>query len=546
MKTNLLSNRLTVCALFLLIVISSSCKKSPKPETTDGANASRGIPSTGTRTQLTLDSLYLYAKQIYYWNDALPDYTSFNPRSYTNGSSSLDNYNAELYALTQIKINPATGKAYEYYGDGAPKYSFIDDLTISNPNVSSSANLASVDTEGNGYDIGIRPIFYLYGNADAYDLFITAVYPGSPAAAAGVKRGWVIQKINGKAVVGASYAKEQKSVTDALEGATVTIAGINAIDGVPFNVTLNKASYKSSPVYASTVIARSGKKIGYLAFARFSPLTNQDAPIDANLDPVFSSFSSQGVTDLVIDLRYNGGGYTNTAEYLANLIGPSSLTGKNMYKEYFNNMMQTGKATILANQPLLTSAGKVQTQNGRIITMADVDYSANAASNNSSFNKKGSLNGVNNVVFIVSRNTASASELLINSLKPYMNVKLVGDTTYGKPVGFFPITLENRYEVFMSLFETLNSQGQGGYFTGMLPDVLSQNDDPRYVFGDVRDNYLSLALNVLAPGAVNRSATMSTRNNSVGTAGYNRQQIKPVNPNSEFVGMIERRHTLKK
>ena len=367
MRIHLLSNRLTVCALFILIVISSSCKKSPKPETTDGTNTG-GVSPTGTRTQLTLDSLYLYAKQIYYWNDALPDYTSFNPRSYTSKSSALNNCNAELYALTQIKINPATGKPYEYYGDGAPKYSRIDDLADSNPNVSSNVNMADVDTEGNGYDIGIRPIFYLYGNSGAYELYITAVYPGSPAEAAGVKRGWVIRKINGQAVVGASYNGERASVIDALGKATVTIAGVNAIDGVPFNVSLNKTSYKSSPVYAAKVITRAGKKIGYLAFARFSALTNKDGSSDSYLDPVFANFSAQGVTDLIIDLRYNGGGYVNSAAYLTNLIAPSSTSGQVMFTEIYNATMQAGKATILANQPLIGLMGKFTSK------WADADF----------------------------------------------------------------------------------------------------------------------------------------------------------------------------
>lgn len=543
MRTELLRNRFALCFAFVFVIGFSSCKKSPAPDTSGNNGGTPGVPATGTRTQLTLDSLYLYAKQIYFWNDVLPDYSVFNPRQYSSKSATLDNLNDELFAYTQLKINPATGKAYEYYPDGAPKYSYIQDLTTANPSASSSLNSANVDTEGNGYDIGIRPVFYLSNNSDAYALFVTAVYPGSPAAAAGVKRGWLITSINGRAA-GASYTNENSWVTSALNSSSVTISGTDFNSKVPFTLTLNKASYKSSPVYASTVIARSGKKIGYLAFARFSVLSNQSGPSDSNLDPVFSSFSSQGVTDLVIDLRYNGGGYVSTAEYLANLVAPSSVSGKAMYSEYYNTTMQTGKATILSNQPQVDVNGKVIFQNGKMLTNADVDYSI--AGNSFSFSKKGSLSGISNVVFIVSRNTASASELLINSLKPYMNVKLVGDTTYGKPVGFFPVTIENRYEVFMSLFETRNSAGQGGYYTGMVPDVLSQYDDPTYVFGDPRDNYLSLALNVLAPGSTTQGTAMSIGDRPVQKESFSNSQIKKVNPNSEFTGMIERRHTRKK
>lgn len=548
MKTHFLFKRFTVCFLFALALGMSACKKSHSDsDPQDGGTP--GVPSGGTRKQLTLDSIYLYAKQIYFWNDAIPDYTTFNPRQYSSKSVDLDNYNAELYALSQLKINPATGQAYEYYGDGAPKYSFIDDLTQDNPSVSASVNdKASVDTEGNGNDIGIRPVFYLYNSTSTtpYDLMVTAVYPGSPAAAAGVKRGWKIQKINGTAV-GANYGSERTSAIAALDGSSVKIEGVNSSDQVPFSVTLNKASYKSSPVYTSNVITRLGKKIGYLAFARFSVLSNPSdaSPSDINLDPVFANFSAQGVTDLIVDLRYNGGGYVNTAEYLADLIGPSSIGNKVLFTEFYNSTMQSGKATILSHQPLLTAAGKVQYQNGKLVTYADLSYSSTDPSNITKFTKKGSLSNVTNIVFIVSGNTASASELLINSLKPYMTVKLLGSTTYGKPVGFFPFVLENRYQVYIPLFETQNASGAGGYYTGMVPDV-SVNDNSVYPFGDEREQQLSAALNVIAPGSVSQGASSSVADRSLNVPAVSYSGAAPANPNSEFKGMILRPHLPKK
>lgn len=552
MKTHFLINRFTVCSLFALALGMSACKKNNADSNPQDGGGTPGVPSGGTRKQLTLDSIYLYAKQIYFWNDALPDYTTFNPRQYSSKSVDLDNYNAELYALSQLKINPATGKAYEYYGDGAPKYSFIDDLTQDNPSVSASVNdKASVDTEGNGNDIGIRPVFYLYNSTATtpYDLMVTAVYPGSPAALAGVKRGWKIQKINGTAV-GANYDSEKASAIAALDGSSVKIEGVNSSDQVPFSLTLNKASYKSSPVYTSNVITRSGKKIGYLAFARFSVLSNPSdaSPSDINLDPVFANFSAQGVTDLIVDLRYNGGGYVNTAEYLADLIGPSGTAGKVLFTEYYNATLQAlkpGDPSILVHQPLLTAAGKVQFQNGKMVTYADLNYSSTDASNITKFTKKGSLSNVTNIVFIVSGNTASASELLINSLKPYMTVKLLGSTTYGKPVGFFPFVLENRYQVYIPLFETRNANNQGGYYTGMVPDV-SVNDNSVYPFGDEREQQLSAALNVIAPGSVSQSPSSLVVDRSLNVPAVNYSGANPANPNSEFKGMILRPHLPKK
>ncbi|CAM4226798.1 Peptidase family S41 [Pedobacter westerhofensis] len=540
----------SVCILFLGGL--AACKKNNSDENTTTTTGTTTVPTTGSRKQLTLDSIFLYAKQIYFWNDALPEYSVFNPRQYSAKTLDLDNYDDELYAISQLKKDPTTGVAYEYYGDGYPKYSYINDITQNNPDATANVNnKASVDTEGNGFDIGIRPIFYLTsasGTSGSFRLMITAVYPGSSAATNGVQRGWQIQKINDVAIAGTNYSSENAAIVNSLAGSSVKIEGINYITKAAFSVTLTKTSYKSSPVYTSSVITRSGKKIGYLAFARFSTLTNLSGGTDANLDPVFASFSAAGVTDMVVDLRYNGGGYINTAEYLANLIAPSSVGNGVMFTEIYNTTMQNKQATILQHQPLLTAAGKLQYKSGSsgaFYTYGDQDYSATSADNITKFSKKGSLNTVTNVVFLVSGSTASASELLINSLKPYVTVKLVGATTYGKPVGFFPITLENRYEVFMPLFETVNSKGEGKYYTGMVPDQ-AVSDPSYYPFGNENESLLSAALTIIAPGSTSQSASSAVADRTARAAATDFTGTRPVNPNSEFTGMIEKRRTVKK
>lgn len=544
MKTTLINKVFLVIFLSAVIISCKKSKEEVSPDTTGTTRTSTNVSST----QTTLDSLFLYAKEIYFWNDAIPSYSVFNPQGYLNASSPINSYNAELYAISQLKINPATGSAYEYYGDGFPKYSYISDLTEANPTASVNQNKADVDLEGNGNDVGIRPVFYTT-NSGTYTLYVTAVYPGSPAETAGVKRGWIITKINGR-TLGASYENESDGVVDDLSAGSVTIEGRNS-DGVIFNLSLQSKSYKSSPVYATKVFEKSGKKIGYLSYARFSALSDPDGLNDTNLDPVFSDFSAAGVTDLIIDLRYNGGGYVYASEHLANLIVPSSLNGKKMFSTIYNSTMQSGNATILSHQPLLNSAGKVQYQGGKMITYADLDYSTTADDNNAFFAKKGSLNTVTTVVFLVSESTASASELLINNLKPYLNVKVVGETTYGKPVGFFPITLQNRYEVYMSMFETLNSNNEGRYYTGISPTTAVAYLDPRYEFGDERDSYLKAALDILVPSSAttttsaSRSGVMSIGNRDVAISSVRSENIKPVNPNSEFIGMVGTKHAPK-
>ncbi len=105
--------------LLLLAGLFSSC----------GKNNS----STVTYLNHIQDSVYYYEKEDYLWNDAIPSYNSFNPRSY-NGSNDLAALSAEITAISQLKINPASGKPYEYYppSPGNAKYSFIDNGVTSN------------------------------------------------------------------------------------------------------------------------------------------------------------------------------------------------------------------------------------------------------------------------------------------------------------------------------------------------------------------------------------------------------------------------------
>ncbi len=534
--------------LVLVSLFAAACKKDKKATPDEPEEANTKQTATTNRRELTNDSLFLYAKQIYYWNSTLPSYDTYEPRKYNTLSTDLANYDNNLF-----NIGKAAGGADYEAGESSLKYSYIEDITSRNPVAALKNAQASVDLEGNGNDVGIRPVFYLTNNTTrAYILFITAVYKGSDADKKGVKRGWAITKINGTAV-GANYENERSMVNNALNSDKVTIEGTKysaKVPGEAFSVELSKKSYKSSPIYQAKIFTAGARKIGYLAYARFSNQTNS-IPV---LDSIFKSFAGLGVTDLIVDLRYNGGGYVNTAEHLINLIAPASATGV-MYTEYFNTTLRDGKAVIMKNQPLLDDNDKVQfANNGRLINyFDDIDYSVKG--NTNSFSKAGNLNNVTNIVFIVTGNTASASELVINSLKPKMTVKLVGEQTYGKPVGFFPIRLENKYDVLMALFETKNALDEGGYFSGMVPDIRESNsdatffDDPRYDFGDSAEPYTAKAIGILNPSnaAVSvkgKGSVMSINGKEVSFTTTN--DMRPLKENDEFKGMIETRHRVKK
>ena len=103
---------------------------------------------------------------------------------------------------------------------------------------------------------------------------------------------------------------------------------------------MNVATYNVNPVLKDTIFDQgNGHKVGYIVFNSFT----SDANADPHLDAAFANFAAQGVTDLVVDLRYNGGGYVSTAEYMDNLIVPAAKTNTLMYNTYYNNILTSGK-----------------------------------------------------------------------------------------------------------------------------------------------------------------------------------------------------------
>ncbi|WP_256005727.1 S41 family peptidase [Pedobacter deserti] len=361
----------------LLTVTVSSIAACRKPDVVEPELES---PASGTRAELTLDSVFLYARHVYVWHEALPDYRVFNPRKYHSAAASeLLNLKKAVFDLTTYAVNPLTSKPYEYTAlPGFSKYSFIE--------------------ESDGY--------------------------GRVAAA------------NGQS--------DELSATGQLEA------------------------------------VRQGD-IGYLRFTQFYALSS----MTGLLDEAFELFAQpQGITSLIIDLRGNMGGYTETAEYIADLLALPSMNEKTMYTQQFNTEMQAGRAKILKHQVYKDENGRVVYVGGRPATYADIDFSI--AANTIRFQKKGALTSLKKLCFIVNKNTASASELLINVMKPYVPVTLIGTKTYGKPVGSFGIVVD-RYTLHVPSFLIYNAAGAGGYFSGFTPDIEPSDEQLGSNAADVLD-----------------------------------------------------------
>lgn len=514
---------------FILILSAgmiSACKKDKGP----GKNNIPGKPTNPndtalTKFELTQDSIYLYAKEVYYWNNSLPDYNAFNPRQYTVGSTDLDKFTSEIDAYTQLSKNPANHNLpyeYDFFNPGSSKYSFIDD--------------GEVDGELNATkgDFGLN---YFYNSYT--DIRVSLVYPNSPADEAGLKRGDEILAVNNNKNIYITNIEDPANdpgyrfVSNALnQGSTVTLQ-IRNPSGTK-TVTLNSKTYTVNPIiYTNTYTLKNGRVAGYLVFNSF--VSN----IHAQLDAVFSNFAANHVTDLIIDLRYNGGGDVETSSYLSNLIAPSSVSGSVMNTTYWTTNLQND------NYPLLKK---------KIGTKPAGWFKPTYPDQIEKFSKAGAVN-VNRVFFLITGNTASASELTINNLKPKMDVQLIGDTTYGKPVGFLSKLTINGHYLYTPEFETKNSAQEGGYYAGMPPNGTTAMggvykgkqiyEDIVTDFGDKNETLLHQAIGYIETNAYPASSTLTIQ--SLSTSGgrpmslYQRRVLsaktQPNRTNSMFINL---------
>ena len=425
------SNWLFISILFITTLFFVACKKDKDIIAATPPTAA-GNGGGGTVSSLQIkDSVLLLSKNIYLWNTQIP--SSFNVQSYLDPSSIM------------TAIRPYSME--QGFSTAVDKWSFAMKKTEWDQMSGGTSTLSAIT--GNG-DFGFSVFFKAEG-----DLRVRLVEPNSPAGLAGVHRSWRVISINGNSNM---TAANSSFIINATSNSTSGAFTFQKSDGVTIALNLNAANYTKKPVYMDTVYQVNGKRIGYLVFNSFLGNINN---INSEFQRVFNRFANAQVTDVVVDLRYNGGGYVSLAEQLSNYLVRSSANGSLMMTQLYNNQ---------------------NSQNNEV----------------TNFRKAGSVS-VDDVYFIVGRGTASASELLINNLKPYMDVKLIGPTpTHGKPVGFFPIPVGDWY-IFPVSFRTTNKNGEGNYFNGMpvnaqIADGLDKD------WGDTNETSLASAIRNITTG----------------------------------------------
>ncbi len=344
----------------------------------------------------------------YLWKDSIPE---VNPDNFTNPYDLLEAMRYELkdrwsYITTQDAFN-------QYYEEGT----YV------------------------GYGFG-------YGPDKDGNIRITFLFADSDMVEEGVTRGWMIREINGVSI------NEDSNLGELLGADEIGVSNdfvLESLQGDIINRSFTKKLVYMNTVLYRTVIDVGTKKAGYLVFKSFI------TPSKEELDEAFNYFNAENIDELIIDLRYNGGGSMNVAMYLLGLFIPDELNNQEFLK-YVHNESRT---------------------------VENYSYKLEQESNSVRINK---------VYFITSKAAASASEAVINGLKPHMDIYLVGDDTYGKPVGMYSFFSNVSDLAYVPItFKILNADDEGDYYNG-LPVNSYADDDVTKIFGDISEASLNEVL----------------------------------------------------
>ena len=348
------------------------------------------------------------------------------------------------------------------------RFSFIDRQSVVSDEIENA-----IATSYGIYTIFLQTQESAADNNNAY-LYVRMVDRGSNANEAGIGRGDRIISINGNTKFDYNTQKAQdfKGLIDALNSKSMKIK-VRTPEGVEFETTIYNKAYTLFPIITASTTNVGGEGVGYFALSSFLSIETVDGQktnLYHGLNTIFENFENINAKYLIVDLRYNGGGATNTAEFLANKIVPSSAENKIMYTYKTNPFVQQEFSELL--MPV-------------------------------SFHKEGNLE-LKKVYFLVTESTASASELLINVLKPYMDVQIIGpENTYGKPVGFWGILIgkpEAAADIYVTSFQLFNANNNGDYFSGFTPNKIA-NEGYLNDFGDPNEGLLRTAVYHIANGS---------------------------------------------
>jgi carboxyl-terminal processing protease len=315
-------------------------------------------------------------------------------------------------------------------------------------------------------------------------------------------RGDVITHINGQRMTTSNY---QELLGEISEPHTIQYERPTETGPVDKGtLALNTAEFAENPNFMSKIIdTGDGHKIGYYVYNFFATgPTSSSSQYNTEMDAIFTEFKNGGITDLVVDLRYNSGGAEGATINLASLIGDNIDNTITFTRRQYNNELQSA----LINDP---------NYGPDFLIKKFTTKTANV----------GSLLNNGRVYILTSGRTASASELLINGLKPHMDVFLIGDLTVGKNVGSISIYEDNdpknTWGMQPIVVKSYNSANESNYSDGFTPNIVNlDNDLDIKPIGDEDEILLSLAIDHITGGSGTREGVNARKGGleSLGTS----------------------------
>jgi len=417
----------------------SSCK--PEEDLAPKTQVTTPVATPGADESVN-DWILRNMREVYYWNDKIPA----TPNKNTDPSAF---FSSLLYKFD------ATARP-----DG-DRFSWIQE----------SADELTASLNGEEKTTGVEfTLFLRTQGSDEVIAQVLYVHPGSPAAQAGIKRGDIIYKVNGQRLTRGNYSNLL------FRGDTYNYGFANVVSGslqdTDASKTVTARVLQQDPVLLDSVYVQGGKTIGYLVYNQFVPGPNGTTTreYDRKLDNIFGKFKARGVNELVLDLRYNPGGAISSSINLASLIAKGASPSKVFARTEYNKQL-----------------------------MDEIRKQNREATLNSFFQAKSQNIGDNlsRVIVLTTSRTASASEMIINGLKPFMTVTTIGTKTVGKNVGSFTVkddTKKIKWGMQPIVLKIFNSAGQSDYTAGFSPSVEIREPLALKPLGDITEPLLNEAL----------------------------------------------------
>lgn len=465
---------------------------------------------------MTFRNLLILSSILFILSSCSKDDTTFdNTRSETDIDNSAENLELEVESFVYNGLNeiylykddvPELSDNYfdfsseknEFLASSTSPESLFDDLTAPFDRfsfITDDYNSLEERFQGMSGATGIKfGIGQISGTDNVFGI-IRYVLPNTSAARAGLKRGDVFTEIDGQRLTSANFESLIQK-----QNFTINLGYVknNQIFITDKEVVLTDDTYTENPIYISKTFDISGKKIGYIMYNSFI------GNFDEELNSAFGEFKANGVTNLILDLRYNGGGSVASAQNLATMI-TGQFNGEVFMKEQWNSRYQE----------------QLETQNPEaLINRFNAKLKTGASIN--------SLN-LSEVYVLTSASSASASELIINGLDPYINVIQIGDKTVGKFQA--SVTLYNSddfgkdgasenhtYAMQPLVFKSINADGNSDYLNGLEPDIsYIENLNDFGVLGEEDEPLLEIALNdILGRSQNNKSAIYNLKYDQLG------------------------------